>query len=288
MNRRVPLPCLVFALLVEACVSPRVRMQYRTFDSRAMGRSMEYAVYTPPGFAPGEALPLVLFLHGGGGDEVDCLEIHGVTTFLDEEISKGRVPRVAIVVPQGDRGFWANWADGTRRYQDWALDEALPAARREFGTTDEHLLGISMGGNGVVRFALARPGQFKSMSVLSGPILDAKGMKELMSNWMFRTFARLDRVFGSPDDVARTHAADPFQQWLSPGDVHGLRIFFAHGDGDHHQGLDRSNLAFHEHLEAHHIAHRYVVFRGGHDWQYWTPVFGDALRYALAPEAPSR
>jgi S-formylglutathione hydrolase FrmB len=278
---------LLLAMLLEGCAGARVRMQYRTFDSRAMGKTMEYAVYTPPQWTSGEALPLVLFLHGGGGDTVDCLENNGITDFLDAEISAGRVPRVLIVVPQGDRGFWANWADGTRRYQDWALDEAVPAARREFGGTDLHLLGISMGGNGVVRFALARPGAFRSMGVISGPIFDAEGMRAMAGNWFYRTFARLDRVFGSPDDVERTRAADPFQQWLSPADVHGLRIFISHGTLDSGD-LAHTNVAFHQHLDAHGIPNRYQVFQGGHRWDAWRPVFGEALRYGLERETAHR
>lgn len=83
-----------------------------------MAREMAYAVYTPPGWRPDEQLPLVLFLHGGGDDE-DCFDRAGFGPFLDAEITAGRAPRCVICVPDGERGFWENWHDGSHRWTDW-------------------------------------------------------------------------------------------------------------------------------------------------------------------------
>jgi len=288
-GRRNPLFASVLALTaLSACATVVPRMTYREVDSAAMGEPMALAVYTPPGFTHDEHLPLFLFLHGGG-DDVHCLEQEGITAWLDGEIASGRVPRVVVVVPQGDRGFWANWADGTRRYADWVLNEAVPAAAALWGTQPCpegcHLIGISMGANGGLRMVLAHPGAFRSAALLSGPLLDAAGMRALADGWALRTFARLDRVFGSTSDETRLRAADPFQLWRSPDDLAGLRLYFAHGDDDR-SGIADTNVALHRHLEARGIPHTYRVFHGGHRWRDWQPLFGEAIREGLATTSP--
>lgn len=273
---------LGISLLLAGCATTAERMAYRTVDSAAMGRPMEYGVYTPPDFSPDEQLPLFVFLHGGGGDDAHSLDSNGITEWLDAEIRAGRVPRVVIAAPEGNRGFWANWADGSRRYEDWVMDEVMPKVASEFHTRPCregcHLFGISMGGNGALRIALAHPDRFASLGVLSGPILDSKGMDQMMDNWFYRTFARLERVFGR--DEERKRRSDPYLRWRSPADVDGLKIFFAHGDSDL-GGLYEASAKFERHLLEHGIAHKYVVFSGGHRWRAWQPMFGEFIRYAL-------
>lgn len=269
--------------LASACATAPKRMRYAEVASPAMGRPMSYALYTPPGWTRGEALPMFVFLHGGG-DAVDCLDKEGITAWLDAQMQAGKVPRATFAVPQGDQGFWANWADGTHRYQDWVVDELLPRAAEELGAPacpeGCHLIGISMGGNGALRLVLERPGHFASVTVLSGPTFDSRGMERMMGNFFLRTFGRLERIFGKVTDEARKRRADPFLQWQSAEDVGALKLFIAHGSDDR-AGIGDTNLALHRHLDGMQVPHRYEVFPGGHTWEAWTPVFGEAIRYAV-------
>ncbi len=247
------------------------------------GRSMPYALYTPPGWKKGETLPLVLFLHGGGDDE-RCLDQAGIPELLDQEITAGRVPRAVILVPHGDNGFWMNWADGSRRYEDWVLQELMPAVARELGTAPCpdgcHVAGISMGGNGALRFALDHPEMFASVEIISGPILDAAGMKAFVKNGLFRWVAPLDRIFGTATDPESLRRDDPFQRWQSGADLGRLRLYFARGTEDRKE-IIASNEAFRAHVEEHGIPHRYVIFPGGHRWEDWKKLFPDVLRFAV-------
>jgi enterochelin esterase-like enzyme len=269
--------CFALALLFAGCATVSERLHYEKVHSPAMRRTMEYGVYTPPGFRKEEHLPLVLFLHGGG-DTAHCLDQEGVARWLDQEIVALRVPRVVVVVPQGDTGMWANWADGTANYADWALEEVFPRVAKEYQTRECplgcHLLGISMGGAGALRMLLEQPGRFSSVSVISGPTFNAQQMDELMQNFWWKNFARLDRVFG-PDPMRRDRA-DPFLQLTAPDDLKGSTLYLAHGDADR-QGIGGTNAALHRHLEAMGIPHRYTVFHGGHRWKDWLPVLREAL-----------
>lgn len=130
---------------------------------------------------------------------------------------------------------------------------------------------------------LSHPGAFRSVGIVSGPTLDSGGMTELANSWLYRTFARVDRIFGPPDDEARKRRADPFVRWRSPEDLAGTRLFVAHGDDDR-DGIERTNRALHLHLEERGIAHRYVVYRGGHRWNDWKPVMAQAIRYGLGAD----
>jgi enterochelin esterase-like enzyme len=244
---------------------------------------MEYGVYTPPSWKPAETLPLVVFLHGGGGDDVRCLDEAGIPALLDRKIGAGRAPRAVILVPEGDRGFWINWHDGSRRYEDWVLRELLPVVERKFNTASCpdgcHVAGISMGGNGALRWAMDHPDTFSSVEILSGPIFDAASMKAFTQSFPFRWVVPVERIFGPRTDE-RLRRVDPFQRWRSAADLGRMRLFFARGTDDR-TGIIQTNEAFHVHLELLGIPHRYVVTGGGHRWEDWKPLFPELLRFAI-------
>ncbi len=246
---------------------------------------MEYGVYTPPGWHPGESLPLVVFLHTVGSD-VRCLDDAGVPALLDREIIAGRTPPVVILVPEGDRGFWMNWYDGTRRYEDWVLRELMPSIQQQYGTRPCpggcHLMGISMGGNGALRWALEYPNTFSSVEVLSGPIPDTAGMVRAKGTFIMHLVAPVDRIFGPDSDLDRLRVRDPYQRWHSPADLGGTRLYVARGVDDH-DWIIETNDVFRSYLVRHGIPHQYVVFPGGHRWAAWKALFPDVLRFAVRP-----
>jgi enterochelin esterase-like enzyme len=234
---------------------------------------LEYAVYTPPGFTPSEGLPLVVFLHGAG-DGPDCFDEASVGQHLDLEITEGRVPRAVIVVPRGDFGFWENWADGSYRYRDWVIRSLLPvvAARYETAACPAgcHLIGISMGGHGALRFALHEPGYFASVTAISAPILDADtAMAFLNSGWQ-RWLVPTSRIWGETDRGS-LEKEDLFRRWNAPEDLHGTRLMVVWGDRDHARVIETSQR-FDRHLTDRGIPHDVLVYEGRHEWRAWTPA----------------
>lgn len=273
-------------LLLTGCAAPH-RLVYRTVESPAMhGRSMTYAVYPPPKWDGSERLPLVVFLHGGG-DDVDCLDDANIGQLLDEAVTSGRAPKAVIVVPQGDKGFWANWADGTRRYEDWVIAEVMPRVAADYRTlpcpSGCHVAGISMGGNGALRMAFHHPELFSSITCISGPVFDTQRMIDFMNNWFFKFVAQIHRVFGNSRDRSRIEQEDLFLRWQRPEDLKGLRLFLAWGTKDK-EGILQTNHAFCEHLDRHGIPYRKLVFPGGHNWSSWRNVFVPMLRFTAGLE----
>lgn len=276
-------PIALFALLA-ACGFER-RLEYVPVQSRVMRASLSYSVYLPPDFREDERLPLVLFLHGGGDDPA-AFDRHGLSARFDDAYAQGRLPRAVLFFPQGDDGFWMNWYDGSRRYQDWILGELLPEVQERYHTLacpeDCHVMGVSMGAHGSLRFALDHGHRFASVSALSGPVFDSEQMMDFTDDRLYATFIPTHRVFG-PADPRRVANEDIFLRWASPSDV-GLRIFLAWGTEDR-EAIRALNARFTEHLADRGIAHHAEEYEGIHGWVDWAPVIERALRYQLAGEA---
>ena len=274
----------LLALSLCACGSFERHLEYARVRSAAMnGREMSYAVLAPGDHAPEERLPLVVFLHGGG-DDAASFDRHGLGVRLREAMRDGRIPRVVIVVPEGELGFWANWHDGSARYEDWVLDDLLPRVAYDYQTAPCpehcHVMGVSMGGSGAIRFAIHRPDTFASATMISAPILDTDQMIALAQNPLFVPIIPMGRIFGPTDDRARIMADDPYLRW---DDAHATpRLMVAWGTSDR-GGIIETSRRFVRHLATHDVEHEMLEFEGGHAWRNWNAVIEEAIRRMVAP-----
>ena len=155
---RVPALLLVTAtLLTVACTGARELSYHQVRSDRMSGARLSYSVWVPPDFRDDERLPLITFLHGGG-DDPTTFDDQGLPAEFRAASERGELPRAVIFFPQGDNGFWANWYDGTRLYQDWILEELIPEVQRLYHTLpcpeDCHVMGVSMGGYGSLRLVM--------------------------------------------------------------------------------------------------------------------------------------
>lgn len=254
-----------------------------------MRAEMQYSVYTPPRFTPDERLPLVVFLHGGG-DSPEAFDRARIGQTLDRAVARGDVPRAVIVLPQGNLGFWANWYDGSYRYQDWVLQDLLPLVQARYQTRacpeGCHIMGVSMGGAGTLRFVLNRPELFASATIISGPILSTEQMMSFVRNPVLVPLIPTGRIWGPPNDVERIRRDDPYLRWTQPADLGGMRLMLAWGTEDRGQ-IQETSAAFARHLREHGIAHERLVYDGNHSWVSWTPVIQEALRRQLGSSSTS-
>lgn len=277
---------LVFLLALTGCAAfPRTFAYERTPSPAMRGVWMEYAVLAPDDLRPDEALPLVIFLHGGG-DGPDAWDRAGLGEDVRAAWARGELPRAVIVLPQGDLGFWANWYDGTRRYEDFVLLELMPDLARAYHTRPCpegcHLMGVSMGAEGATRWVVHHPELFSSLTSISGPALDTERRLSFLDERLFQIFVPTYHVFGPPSPRSRVERDDPYVRWRSPEDVAGLRIFLAWGSRDRGEVRDGSR-ALHEHLTARGIEHGAFEYDGEHAWRDWRPVILRALGEQLEP-----
>jgi enterochelin esterase-like enzyme len=265
---------------MAGCASFPRRMTYASHVSPAMnGLHMQYAVYTPPDHAPDERLPLVVFLHGGG-DSCDAFDRHGISARLDRAIEAGEVPRSVIVLPDGGLGFWANWHDGSRRYEDWIADELMGRVADEYHTRgcpeDCHVMGVSMGGAGALRFAHHRADRVSTVTAISGPVMNTDQMVSFVTDRLFAIIVPTERIFGPPEPRTRIEREDLFLRWTSLESTGMRRIALAWGTGDRGVIIQGAR-AFHQHLEESGVPHEAWEYEGGHDWVSWGPIIERAL-----------
>lgn len=270
-------------LSLLACSHPQ-RFEYAKVQSPSMREEMEYSVYVPKDLRPNEHLPLVLFLHGAGDgpDALDAAEVGGA-------LDRGGKVRAILVAPQGDRGFWENWASGERNYRDWVLRELMPSLQARYHTAPCpegcHVVGVSMGAYGAFMSVLRNPGLFASAASLSGPIYTAETVKGFYESWFWGFIVPTERIWG-PYDPAAIATRDLYRQWTKPEDLHGTRVLIAWGSQDD-EDIRKSGELFDAHLTRARIPHRTIRFDGGHDWVSWTPVLLDTLAWQVNGTAPT-
>jgi putative tributyrin esterase len=224
---------------------------------------------------------VVVFLHGMGSDHL-AFDKYGVSDSLFEAMASGRIPPAHLILPNGERGFYLNWYDGSHPYEDYILNEVIPEGESALGITtptSRHIAGVSMGGTGALQIGLRNPGMFSSIACISGVILTRKEANEMMHNLLVRAFVPVNRVWGDGTDDRFSDSINLFKlaARLWPGDAPAL--FLTAGDEERDR-IRATTRRFHEHLERLGLSNRYVVYKGDHDWHDWTPVIEQVITFA--------
>jgi S-formylglutathione hydrolase FrmB len=144
-----------------------------TFYSRARNQTVGYTIAYPPGRRPGSRLPLVVMLHGYGGNHANALSEMSPAQALALRVNGSPLPPMALVTADGGGGYW-NPHPGDNP-QAMLTDELIPMCqRRGLGdgarggqTRRIGVMGISMGGYGSLLLAEKRPDLISAVAAIS-------------------------------------------------------------------------------------------------------------------------
>jgi predicted peptidase len=149
--------------------------------------ALDYLIALPEGYdAEGDAVPLVLFLHGAGerGDDLDKVKMHGPPKMVEQ----GRDFGAIVVSPQCPADSW--WT-----YEVDALIALLDKIEREHNIDPKriYVTGLSMGGYGTFALAARQPERFAAaVPICGGGELFAAWRLTKLPLWVFHGEA--DRV----------------------------------------------------------------------------------------------
>ena len=121
-----------------------------SFDSFGRRTKVGYSVIYPDGYDASAALPVVLVLHGRGGDHTSAINDLGIDRYLTATVRAGTPAFAVATVDGGPNSYWHRRADGND--PGYMLDqEFLPLlADRGLRTGRYGVLGWSMGGYGAL------------------------------------------------------------------------------------------------------------------------------------------
>ncbi len=208
----VDIPALTFVEPVGPTTSGR-------FHSAARQRTVGYSIAYPPGRGPGDALPLIVMLHGLGGDHRSSFAGMQPAQGLALRVDGHPLTPMAMVTVDGGGGYW-NPHPGDDP-MGMVVDELIPLCQQKgLGSLPNRIgaMGISMGGYGAILFAERFPSLISAVAAISPAIWTTYGEAKSADAGAYAsatdftacnvvTHARL--LHGKPVRVA-SGASDPF------------------------------------------------------------------------------
>ncbi len=226
-----------------------------TIDSKAVGGEQPVKVVIPD--ADVEHPPLLVFLHGRGGDESS--ELYD-PMFAALEQAGDRAPMIAFP-DGGESSYWHDRAGGD--WDAYVVDEVIPQVVEEFGADADRTAigGISMGGYGAYEIADQHPGRFCAVGGHSPALWQTAGESAAGAFDDADDFAAHDVIAAAGSDPS------PFESqpvWLDAGDEDP----FLPGD-----------QAFVAELEAAGAPITAKFWPGGHETEYWQDHWDEYMRF---------
>ncbi len=185
---------------------------------------------------------------------------------------------LAVVMPAVGRSFYADMVTGPRYWT--FISQELPALARQFfplspRREDNFVAGLSMGGYGAFKLALAHPDRYAAGASLSGA-LDIAG--RLAAGGMEERHAEMRRIFGDFDQLpASSHDLIHLATQLVKSGKPRPALYQACGKEDF---LYDQNQTFRKHAKKIGLQVKYEEDAGyGHDWGYWDLTIQRVLKW---------
>ena len=189
------------------------------FASSARRRTVGYTIAYPPGHAIGSPLPLIVALHGYGGDHTNVLTGLSLQQALAMRVAGKALPPMAMVAADGGGGYWhAQPGDDP---MGMLVDELIPMCQTLGLGRPPHgigAIGISMGAYGALLLAEKHPDTIPAVAAISPAIWTTYGQASSANRGAFDSAGDFEAndVIRHASALAGTHVrvssgrSDPF------------------------------------------------------------------------------
>lgn len=159
---------LVFMMIAIGQRAEAIQLVDSKLDTKLLPAPVEFSVLLPDGYESiKDPVPLLLFLHGGGGDRTFLTRMRPI---IDDLWKAGTLPKMVIVTPSAGRSFYMDYKDGSQKWESFIIGPFLEHLRQTYKVSRERkgtlLFGISMGGLGGLRLAFKYPEKFQAVGAL--------------------------------------------------------------------------------------------------------------------------
>jgi S-formylglutathione hydrolase FrmB len=207
--------------------------------------------------------PTLFLLHGLSDDHTMWSRRTSIERYATER-------GLAVIMPAVSRSYYQDMASGPRYWT--YLSEELPALMRRFfplseKRADNFTAGLSMGGYGALRLALAHPRKFAAAASFSGALDYVRRLRESGKTGSRISKAEWNAVAGPGADATGT-ASDLHSLAKRAASGRGPKpsLWLSCGTEDDLLGDTRD---FHTHLEKLRYPHHCKEGPGAHEWAYW-------------------
>lgn len=211
---------------------------------------------------------------------------HGLTGDYSDWIRKSNIERyaekrgLAVIMPSVERSWFTNTRYGENYFT--FVTEELPAVCQSYfrgmsdAREDNFVAGLSMGGYGAIKAALACPDKFFACASLSGSLdITRRGRDIDIPAW--RAIFDFDLCDGE-ELLGSEHDVFELARKLAASEKEFPKMYLWCGTEDH---LLRQNRAFRDLLVELGVTFRYEESEGNHSWPWWDLHIQDALKYIL-------
>ncbi len=148
--------------------------------SAVLGMPRDLYVYLPPGYTPGRAYPLIIYLHMAFIDEHTFVGSRNIVEY-DRMVRDGVVPPAIVACPDGFfsginhfREPHSLYVNGVHaRFEDHIIGEVVPFLRSRYSIRPERqahaLFGVSGGAFGALNLAIKHRDYFGAVATLAAP-----------------------------------------------------------------------------------------------------------------------
>ncbi len=249
---------------IPTSLASPARIVGASFTSQAVEETLPYLVYLPPGYDanPAARYPVLYMLHGLGGSYLEWYN-DNIFTAADRMIASGEIPPLIIVLPEGERAYWVDHADGGPRWGAYVARDLVAEIDGHYRTVSDRahraIGGMSMGGNGALQVAINNPDVFGVVGA---------------DSFALRRHDTAPSYFG---DQAYFDVHDPVYLYQhEPAVARRFTLWLDVGTDDSWRAADE---AFDRQLTAEGIAHAWHEYPGGHKDSYWSAHTADYLRF---------